>query len=756
VRSFFSGRWWATALTVVVVAVPVAVVLTLAAGARRTATAPDRYTRAVGGDADVQLLQTGGRPATDAVRAIPGVRDVEAVTFVYGQSADGGPGAVFAGDGFGPIARLLRGRLPSPSGPHEFVATQSFLDAHHLHIGDHAAFTSFTQAQIESGQVSGEGNGPSFDGRLVGVIGGASELDDPTPMALFSTALLEENVGIVATPMMVRLEPGTSVEAVRQLLPALEGNNQFLVQSGQAVSGSTRRAVSAQAGGLAILALVTALAVVAVVGQLLVRQLGSRSAERQPLLAVGYSGRQTAAEQMAWAAVIVVAGVLMGAVIAVFASPLFPRGFVKNLEPRAGHILVEPRLLAAAAALLAVAILAWVALAVLLARRAAGADGPSRTADALARAGARPALVTGVRFALPRGRDSTSAWATLGTLFLATTTVLGAVVFASSLSRLVDDAYRFGANFDYLVDAGQEQSFPPLSLQDQPGVIGATFMATSSARVGGQDVDLIGVDPQLGALLPRILTGRFPASADEVALGAVTARQLHATLGDSVTFTSQSDVSRVLRLVGIAVMPSPNSFGTGGGYGAAMLMPAFQALDPDAPINQLALRIAPGAAVPDTIAGLPVTPSAGMTKPPDVVNLSRGRSIPAALAVVVGLMGALTLAHALITCVRRRRHDFAVLRALGADRGWIGWSVHAQATTIAVVALIGGIPLGIVAGRTVFRLFVDQLGLVPEATTPVAVIGLASLAVLALANLAAIVPGWRAGRTPVAALLHAE
>src|SRR5262249_36071936 len=213
-------------------------------------------------------------------------------------------------------------------------------------------------------------------------------------------------------------------------------------------------------------------------------------------------------------------------------------------------------------------------------------------------------LVTGVRFALPRGRDATFAWATLGTLFLATTTVLGAVVFASSLSRLVENPARFGTNYDYLVDAGQEQSFRPISWEDQPGVIGATFMATSSARVGHQDVDLIGVDPQRGALLPPILSGRFPASADEVALGAVTARQVHATLGDSVPFTSQTDASRALRVVvGIAVMPSPNSFGTGGGYGAAMLMPTFQVLDPTAPINQLALRVTPGAAVPDTIGG---------------------------------------------------------------------------------------------------------------------------------------------------------
>jgi hypothetical protein len=210
------------------------------------------------------------------------------------------------------------------------------------------------------------------------------------------------------------------------------------------------------------------------------------------------------------------------------------------------------------------------------------------------------------------------------------------------------------------------------------------------------------------------------------------------------------------RVVGIAVMPSPNSFGNGGGYGAAMLLPGFQALDPDAPVNQLALRIAPGGAVPESIAGFPVDPAEGMTKPPDVVNLSRARSIPGVLAAVVGLLGALTLAHTLITSVRRRRHDVAVLRALGADRGWIGWSVHAQASTVALVALAGGIPLGIVAGRIVFRLFVDQLGLVSDPSMPIVLIAVTSLAVLLVANLAAMVPGWRAGRVPVASLLRAE
>jgi len=123
---------------------------------------------------------------------------------------------------------------------------------------------------------------------------------------------------------------------------------------------------------------------------------------------------------------------------------------------------------------------------------------------------------------------------------------------------------------------------------------------------------------------------------------------------------------------------------------------------------------------------------------------------------VVGALGLLTLVHALITSVRRRRRDFAVLRALGADRGTVGRVVHAQASTVALVALVGGLPLGIVLGRFVFHRFADELGLVPDATTPVlAIVGI-SIAALVFANLAAAVPGWRAARVPVATLLRAE
>ena len=126
------------------------------------------------------------------------------------------------------------------------------------------------------------------------------------------------------------------------------------------------------------------------------------------------------------------------------------------------------------------------------------------------------------------------------------------------------------------------------------------------------------------------------------------------------------------------------------------------------------------------------------------------------LAVLVGALAILTLGHALLTSTRQRRRDLAVLRSLGADRPWIGRTVHAQASALAVAAAIIGVPAGIVAGRALYRSFVDRLGLVPDVATPTLLVALVVVGVLVVANVAAAVPAHRARRAPVTSLLRAE
>jgi ABC-type antimicrobial peptide transport system permease subunit len=82
------------------------------------------------------------------------------------------------------------------------------------------------------------------------------------------------------------------------------------------------------------------------------------------------------------------------------------------------------------------------------------------------------------------------------------------------------------------------------------------------------------------------------------------------------------------------------------------------------------------------------------------------------LAVFLALLGAATVAHALVTTVRRRRFDLAVLRSIGFTRRQSRLSIAWQATLLAAVGLLVGVPLGIVVGRVVRRWVADDFPLV--------------------------------------------
>ena len=74
-----------------------------------------------------------------------------------------------------------------------------------------------------------------------------------------------------------------------------------------------------------------------------------------------------------------------------------------------------------------------------------------------------------------------------------------------------------------------------------------------------------------------------------------------------------------------------------------------------------------------------------------------------------------------------------------------------QAATIAFVALVIGVPLGIVVGRSVWLVFAERLGVVPEAVVPSTLLVVVPSVVVA-ALLVASVPAWLAARgVPAAA-----
>jgi len=137
-------------------------------------------------------------------------------------------------------------------------------------------------------------------------------------------------------------------------------------------------------------------------------------------------------------------------------------------------------------------------------------------------------------------------------------------------------------------------------------------------------------------------------------------------------------------------------------------------------------------------------------------SLTGARDTPLVLGAVLALLAVGTLAHVLLTGVRRRRRDLAVLKTLGLLRPQLLRLVAWQATALAGAALLAGLPLGLLAGRWAWQVFAGSAGVGSQADVPVALVLLVVPVTLILANLLAAVPGWTAARIRPALILRSE
>ena len=88
--------------------------------------------------------------------------------------------------------------------------------------------------------------------------------------------------------------------------------------------------------------------------------------------------------------------------------------------------------------------------------------------------------------------------------------------------------------------------------------------------------------------------------------------------------------------------------------------------------------------------------------------------------------------------------------------GQVGAAVCWQATTVALVGIVVGVPLGVAVGQVVWRAFATNLGAVPVATVPVWLISALAAGVLVVANLLAIAPALAAARSKDGQLLRTQ
>ena len=143
-------------------------------------------------------------------------------------------------------------------------------------------------------------------------------------------------------------------------------------------------------------------------------------------------------------------------------------------------------------------------------------------------------------------------------------------------------------------------------------------------------------------------------------------------------------------------------------------------------------------------------------RPGDIEHYAAIRDTPLVLGAVLALLAVGTLAHVLLTSVRRRRRDLAVLKTLGLVRSQVLRVVAWEASALAAAALLIGLPLGVLAGRWAWAVFAGSAGVSGVADVPVPLVLLAIPVTLALANLIAAGPGWDAARVRPASVLRSE
>lgn len=764
VRAKFRSLTGPSILLSVVVGIVLAVVIALAAGARRTESVPARVEEAMGGAFDYVVTQEqGGRPMTEAVRALPGVETADSYTFVFGGLAPRGTadfvdGLVFVGTEQAFAADIVAGRALDQRVEDEFVATRGFVAATGAVVGDQFQLFTITQDQADAGEFGKTAN-PTLTATLVGVIDGASLIEDPSAFALFPKKLIDRpEVGISSTMISVRLDARTDGAVLRHELTGLRGGQGLSVKPARAISAELAHAIRTQARGTWLLALVAGVAAVVALAQVITRQTRSSATERETMSAIGFSDGQAYMETMSRAAPPILAGGLLGAALSIPASALFPTGAVRRFEPDVG-VLVDWRALVAATALLIAALLVSVGIVLALTPPQPGAVVPSPIVDAVAaRSPLIPAAI-GIRLGFTRARgERGSMRAALAGVFLTVSGLVAAITFGASLDRLIDQPFRYGWNMDAnLGDNGGERLDPAMAaaLESDPNVQSLVYYAQDFATTGNTDVPVMGMEQERGALGPPVLAGRLPVSEDEIAFGRVSARRAHIGVGDQVTLTGKTG-SHAFTVVGMVVLTGLGS-NEGIGQGAVTTVDGLHEIS-DAEITSASVDFR--SSVEDGIRpyreGFDPNFNGERFVPAAIDSLTRVRSIPYVLAGLLGLLVVVTITHTLLTSLRARQHDLAIVRALGAAPAMVRRAVHWQATLVTLVPAVIGVPLGLVAGRFVFEAFADNIGAINAPALPSRVLAAVLAGIAALANLVAMWPARVARRWSAAVALRSE
>jgi hypothetical protein len=794
-------RWRSLLVLALLVALATGTVLAAAAGARRGQTAFGRLWDSTL-PATVTVLPNQPGFDWDKVRALPEVAvlaefPVNGTPFVLTCCPE-------ASIGFAPIGNeiartierpdLLAGRVFNPGRADEILVTPQFAAAYNKGVGDLVTMRLASPEQVNEhwDGTTGPPRGPVIQARIVGVgrnVFGSTTTDgpgskggvlpSPALFAHYRANILGTN-GKMYINALIRLKGGTAaIPAFRADLARVTGRSDIDVWNNREYFGGVvERTARYEAACLLAFALAALVAALFLVGQSVARYTSATMADLQVLQAVGMTPRQAVASATAAPLLAAAAGATLGVVAAIVASRWMPIGAASYSEPHPG-ISADWAILGPgwvlAPALVAAGSAAAAALA-LTARRRRAVPRRSSVAAAAAAAGLGVPVVVGARFALEpgRGRSAVPVRPALLGAVAGVLGVLAAFTFAAGVSDAAANPARFGQTWQLDAFLGfNGQDFGPASQVLRAVAADPDVTGVDDARVGGAQSGQVSVEsytytPVAGKRVPMVLTGgRMPSAPDEIVLAPTTASDMHASAGSVVRLTGAAAPQR-LTVTGIGFVPEGphNDYADGAwltpaGYDrlfrkahyAFKFHLAVVSLRPGADVQVVASRLDKTAAAIKGGQAFPFSPPDPLTEVQVVKDVA---ALPLALSAFLAVLAVGAVGHALSIAVRRRRHELAVLRALGLTRRQSRLVIGTQATLLAVIGLAFGIPLGLALGRVLWHAAANMTPLAYQ--PPWALLALLLIAPLALlaANLLAAWPARRAARLRTAHILRTE
>ena len=665
---------------------------------------------------------------------------------------------------------IVSGRSVDETNANEAVISEVLARQLRVSVGDSIPLDSATRAWLDSNSSSddaGPPDGPKVTVTVVGLSRSPGDFDRSGGSLYLSPAFMPTYGESIAMWGVVeaRLTDEAMLVAGTAQGPALPEPAYGAMPSQFGVNAATTTALRTLGNALRLVGIAAGIAGAVAVTVILLRLVTGASRHRAAFVAMGWTRQRHLQAIVIALAPWLAIGLVAGAVVGTWLSPLAVVSLARQIDPAADSVLVNtPVVLIVVAAV----VLLGALVGVVVVRRAVSGrvrhDASSRQTLGIH----RPIAVSlGIRQAL-FARSDRGGRASRGALAAVTLGVVGAVaamVVSASIDRLHDNPRLSGQVINRSV-SGAGGAAARLSRDDRVSSL-ATLYYTGSlqASEGGHITGLV-YDIERGELPLIVLRGRLASQPDEVVFGPQTLASINKHIGDVITLNAGVEVDGEpvysygeYHIVGEVIFQEGELHHDDG---LAVTLSGADRLvgditsggveDDGSPsyAREVAFEWAEGV---DTVAADAELESAGfkirandLLTPPVVTNLARVSELPRLLAAFLGGLALISLSHALTVSVRSRSREIVTLRALGlASRTGVG-IFGIQTFVLVALALLAGIPMGFAVGRQVWRPIANRAHVVVSVAMPWGWIGVVGAMALVGVMTVSLWVGWRVRR----------